>query len=289
MHARLVPLMVWKQTARTIQDCIIKPQGSHRSLERRHNKVEKCGITPPHCCCTARSGERDKGMGPYSSNGPVSHPGGELHQRNLDSDIAGIHHSPFPERTERYSTTSRLRLNLRGEQSLLTPLLFPRNPSSTHNSHTRSWHTNRIISAPNPYLIRRSRECPVEGDDDTSPPGDGTGSPIKGKSGRDAVPEGTHPYNNTRDTEIDKEFFNLTGKYLGKEFSLWLSVARWPRHIDRFELKYDKAFAKKPLFGADLSDRIHKRLQVFLQSCNTTSIEDVELGALAELEGSTRR
>ena len=32
-------------------------------------------------------------------------------------------------------------------------------------------------------------------------------------------------------------------------------------------------------------DRIHKRVQVFLQSCNTTAIEDVELGALAEFGG----
>ena len=29
-------------------------------------------------------------------------------------------------------------------------------------------------------------------------------------------------------------------------------------------------------------DRIHKRVQLFLHSCNITSIEDVELGALAE-------
>ena len=38
--------------------------------------------------------------------------------------------------------------------------------------------------------------------------------------------------------------------------------------MDRFEWKYDKAFVKDPLFGADLIDRIHKREQVFLHSCN---------------------
>ena len=38
----------------------------------------------------------------------------------------------------------------------------------------------------------------------------------------------------------------------------------------------------EPLFGDELIDRIHKRVQVFLHSCNTTSIKDVELGALAE-------
>ena len=59
-------------------------------------------------------------------------------------------------------------------------------------------------------------------------------------------------------------------------------VATWLFHIDRFERKYDKAFAKDPLFGADLIDRIHKRVQVFLHSCNMTSIEDVKSRALAE-------
>ena len=59
----------------------------------------------------------------------------------------------------------------------------------------------------------------------------------------------------------------------------------WPRHIDRFERQYDKAFAKDPLFGADFMDRIHKHVQVFLHSCNTTAIEDVESGALIEFGG----
>ena len=39
---------------------------------------------------------------------------------------------------------------------------------------------------------------------------------------------------------------------------------------------------KDPLFGADLIDRIHKRVQVFLHFCNMTSIKDVESGALEE-------
>ena len=53
-----------------------------------------------------------------------------------------------------------------------------------------------------------------------------------------------------------------------------------PHHVDRFEQQYDKKFAKDPLFGADLIDNIHKRVQAFLHSCNTNSIEDVESGAL---------
>ena len=66
-------------------------------------------------------------------------------------------------------------------------------------------------------------------------------------------------------------------------------MASWPRHIDRFERQYDKAFYKDPLFEADLMDWIHKRVQVFLHSCNTTAIEDVESGALEEFRGLQKR
>ena len=62
-------------------------------------------------------------------------------------------------------------------------------------------------------------------------------------------------------------------------------MGTWTRHIYRLERQYEKAFAKDPLFGADLMDRIHKRVQVFLHSCNTTAIEDMDLGALTEFGG----
>ena len=66
-------------------------------------------------------------------------------------------------------------------------------------------------------------------------------------------------------------------------------MGTWPRHIDRFERQYDKAFVKDPLSGADLMDRIHKRVQVFLHSCNRTSIEDVDSGALADFGGLQKK
>ena len=66
-------------------------------------------------------------------------------------------------------------------------------------------------------------------------------------------------------------------------------MASWPRHIDRFERQYNKAFSRDPTFGADLMDRIHKRVQVFLHYCNTTAIEDLELGALEEFWGLQNR
>ena len=59
--------------------------------------------------------------------------------------------------------------------------------------------------------------------------------------------------------------------------------------MDRFEQQYDKDFSWDPLFGADLMDRIHKRVQVFLNSCNTTAIEEVESGALEEFWGLQKR
>ena len=58
----------------------------------------------------------------------------------------------------------------------------------------------------------------------------------------------------------------LVGDYLGEEIPICLSMGTWPRHIDRFERHYNKAFERDPIFRAYLMDRIHKRVQVFLQS-----------------------
>ena len=76
-----------------------------------------------------------------------------------------------------------------------------------------------------------------------------------------------------------RNFVKLTGDYLGEESPIYMSMGSWLRHIDRFERQYNKAFARDPLFEADLMNRIHKCVQVFLHSCNTTAIEDVESGA----------
>ena len=82
-----------------------------------------------------------------------------------------------------------------------------------------------------------------------------------------------------------RNFVRLAGDYLGEGSPVSIMMASWPRHIDRFERQYEKAFSRDPLFGADLMDRIHKRVQVFLHSCNTKEIEDVESGALEEFRG----
>ena len=61
-----------------------------------------------------------------------------------------------------------------------------------------------------------------------------------------------------------RNFVRLAADYLGEGSPVSIMMASWPRHIDRFEWKYEKAFSRDPLFGADLMDRIHKRVQVFL-------------------------
>ena len=66
-------------------------------------------------------------------------------------------------------------------------------------------------------------------------------------------------------------------------------MGNWAHHIDRFKQKYDKDFARDPLFGSDFTDRIYKRVQVFLHSCNMTAIEDVESGPLAEFGGIQKK
>ena len=82
-----------------------------------------------------------------------------------------------------------------------------------------------------------------------------------------------------------RNFVKLAGDYLGEGSPVYLLMASWPRHIDRFERQYDKAFVRDPLFGADLMDIFHKRAQVSLQSCNMTPIEEVESGTLEDFRG----
>ena len=65
---------------------------------------------------------------------------------------------------------------------------------------------------------------------------------------------------------LTRKFVRLAGDYLGEGSPVSIMMASWPRHISPYEQQYDKAFSWDPLFGADLMDRIHKRVQVFLHS-----------------------
>ena len=75
---------------------------------------------------------------------------------------------------------------------------------------------------------------------------------------------------------LTRNFVRIAGDYRGEGSPVCVMMASWPRHIERFERQYDKAFYPEPLLGSDLMDRIHKRVQLFLNSCNTTTIEEVE-------------
>ena len=76
-----------------------------------------------------------------------------------------------------------------------------------------------------------------------------------------------HVLTSTQDLHhLTQNFVNLAGDYLGDDSPICLSMGMWLRYIDRFDRKYNKTFAKDSLFGEDLMDRIHKRVQVFLHS-----------------------
>ena len=80
-----------------------------------------------------------------------------------------------------------------------------------------------------------------------------------------------------------RNFMRLARDYLEYEGPLCRAMDTGPRHIDRFERQCEKAFTRIPFFGADLVDWVHKQVQVFLQSCSTAYLDDVETGALSEL------
>ena len=77
-------------------------------------------------------------------------------------------------------------------------------------------------------------------------------------------------------------FVRLTRDYLSREGPLFQAMATWPCNIERLDTQYDKVFAEDHISGAYIVDRIHKRGKVFLHYSNTTSLEDVDTGALEE-------
>ena len=61
-------------------------------------------------------------------------------------------------------------------------------------------------------------------------------------------------------------FVKIARDYLGEDILMCHSMATWLCHIDRFKWKYNKSSAKDPIFGADIINRVHKRVQVLLHS-----------------------
>ena len=69
---------------------------------------------------------------------------------------------------------------------------------------------------------------------------------------------------------------------MGDEGTSSQSTATYTHRVDRFKRQCNKSFTGNPFFGEDLSDRIHKRVQVFLISCNTACLDNVDMGALSD-------
>ena len=79
-----------------------------------------------------------------------------------------------------------------------------------------------------------------------------------------------------------RNFEWLMGEYLDVEGPLSRYMSTCMQHIERFKRKHDKTFAGKSFFGEDIPDRIHKQVQVFLQSCNMMCLDDMDMGSLSE-------
>ena len=67
---------------------------------------------------------------------------------------------------------------------------------------------------------------------------------------------------------------------MGDKGTLSHTMDTWSRPFEHFKRKYGKAFMGNPLFTANMVDRIHKRVQIFLHSCNTPCLYNVVTGAL---------
>ena len=79
-----------------------------------------------------------------------------------------------------------------------------------------------------------------------------------------------------------RNFIWVMGDYLRSKGMLIRSIETWPRHIDHVERQYNKEFFKNCLFGNNLVDRIYKQVQVLIQSCDTTSLDDIKMSMLPE-------
>ena len=112
---------------------------------------------------------------------------------------------------------------------------------------------------------------------------------VKGRSRRAAGSEVPHPRVNPIYQALYEELCQARRRLLGGRDTALPLDGDVARHIDRFHQKYDKSFAKDTLIGADLIDRIHNCVQVFLHSCNVTFIDNVESGALAEFGGLQKK
>ena len=132
------------------------------------------------------------------------------------------------------------------------------------------------------YIIVRPSECTIASIEITGPARHGPGPTLQGRSG-ELLDQGVYIVATTQELHhIIQKFVRLTRNYLSMEGPLSQAMSTWTCLIDCFERQYDKSFTRQRLFGSDIMDTIHKRVQVFLHSLNKISLEDMEIGALAK-------
>ena len=62
--------------------------------------------------------------------------------------------------------------------------------------------------------------------------------------------QGVHVFTSTQELRHSTQnFVNLAGEYLGEDSRIYILMGLWPRHIDRFERQYDKAFSRDTFLG----------------------------------------
>ena len=244
----------------------IRPPGYHGRPYRHRDPAVCSRNAPSRCRRPARDGKGDKGVGLPTTDIPAHHPVGERHHRNLHSDLAASHHSPLPQRKERDGPPIGFFVDLRRQKHLppnlycqallqghilaipdpdaptgISPLLTPPYSAVPVNSQQRAMLIQVLL-----FMVqdRLSKEEATE-----------------------LLDQRVHVLTSTQELRHStRNFVKLAGDYVGEGSHVCVLMASCPRHIDRFNRQYDKAFARGPLFGADLIDCIHKRVQVFLNS-----------------------
>ena len=77
-----------------------------------------------------------------------------------------------------------------------------------------------------------------------------------------------------------KNFMTLCGILFRFDSIITTSLAQILNHLDRYEHKYQQCFLHQWFFGGAFIDRIHVRVQLFLQSCGNGNPQDIDIDAL---------